>query len=197
MTLRLFVMRHGETQWSLSGQHTGRVDIPLTARGQEEARGIGERIRGIEFSSVFVSPLERARHTCELAGCGEQAQVEADLIEWANGDYEGRTRAEVCAQRPGWNLFRDGCPNGEMPEQISARADRLINRLKSVDGNVGLFTHSHFARVFAARWIGLPVEEAQHFLLNTGSLSVLCYESEHTDLPVIALWNSITTEPFR
>ena len=197
MALRLFVMRHGETAWSLSGQHTGRVDIPLTARGQEEARRLGERIRGVEFSRVFVSPLERARHTCELAGCGEQAQVEEDLIEWANGDYEGRTHAEVDAQRPGWNVFRDGCPNGEMPEQISARADRLIIRLNSMDGNVGLFTHSHFARAFAARWIGLPVKEAQHFLLNTGSLSILRYEPGHTRQPVIALWNSVATEPLR
>jgi len=196
MTLRLFFMRHGETEWSLSGQYSGRADIPLTEHGADGARQLGQRIRSIPFDHVLTSPLKRARHTCELAGLSQQAKIETDLVEWDNGDYEGRTPAEILASRPGWNLFRDGCPNGEMPAQISARADRLINRLTDLDGNVALFSHSHLGRVLAARWIGLSVEHAQHFLLNTASLSVLCYEHDRTDEPAIALWNSAPLETF-
>ncbi|MCA9218450.1 MAG: histidine phosphatase family protein [Planctomycetales bacterium] len=183
-------MRHGETAWSLSGQHTGRADIPLTAHGETEARQLGERIRSIQFDHVLTSPLQRARQTCELAGCGAHSQVEVDLIEWDNGEYEGQTHADVYKQRPDWNLFRDGCPNGEMPGEISDRADRLIERLKSLDGNVALFSHSHLGRVLVARWIGAPVQTGQHFILDTGSLSVLSYQRDHNDVPAIALWNS-------
>ena len=190
MTLRLYFMRHGETEWSKSGQHTGRADIPLTADGEREARRLGERIRSITIDHVLVSPLKRARQTCELAGCSEQAETEPDLIEWDNGDYEGQTHVDVDKQRPDWNIFRDGCPNGEMPEQISDRADRLIKRLKQLDGNVFLFSHSHFGRVLGVRWIGLPVHNGQHFVLDTASISVLSYQHESSDEPAIELWNS-------
>ncbi|QDV26459.1 histidine phosphatase family protein [Aureliella helgolandensis] len=190
MALRLYLMRHGETEWSLSGQHTGRVDIPLTVHGEHEARQLGQRLRAINFEQVWVSPLQRARQTCELAGCGEHAQSEADLTEWDNGDYEGHTHADVSREHPDWNLFRDGCPNGESPDQISARADRLIERLKQLDGNIALFSHSHFGRVLGVRWIGLPVQTGQHFILHTASLSVLCFQHERVDEPAIEAWNS-------
>jgi len=196
MTLRLFLMRHGETDWSLSGKHSGHADIPLTSNGEKEARQLGDRIRMISFAHVLTSPLQRARRTCELAGLSPSAKIEADLMEWDNGDYEGQTHDEIVATRPGWNLFQDGCPNGEMPEQISARADRLIERLSKLDGNVALFSHSHLGRVFAARWIGLSVEHAQPLLLNTASLSILCYEHNRMDQPAIALWNSAPLERF-
>jgi len=196
MTLRLFFMRHGETEWSLSGKHSGRADIPLTKNGEAEAHQLGDRIRIFLFAHVLTSPLQRARRTCELAGLSQHAKVEADLIEWDNGDYEGRTAAEIVATRPGWNLFRDGCPSGEMPDQISARADRLIKRLIKLDGNVALFSHSHLGRVLAARWIGLSVEHAQHLLLNTASLSIFCYEHNRSDQHAIELWNSAPLERF-
>jgi len=196
MTLRLFFMRHGETEWSLTGQHSGRADIPLTQNGEDEARQLGNRIRIFPFEHVLTSPLQRARRTCELAGLSRDAKVDADLIEWDNGDYEGRTPADIVATRPGWNLFRDGCPNGEMPEEISARADRLIQRLTKLDGNVALFSHSHLGRILAARWIGLSVEQAQPLLLNTASLSILCYEHDRPDQPAIELWNSAPLERF-
>lgn len=193
MTLRLFFMRHGETDWSLSGQHTGRADIPLTANGEVEARRLGERLRVFSFNHVWISPLQRASRTCELAGLSQDAKVEQDLIEWDDGDYEGRTSAEIHASLPEWNVFRDGCPGGEMPDEILARADRLIDRLTKLDGNVALFSHSHFGRVLAARWIGLAVQHAQALLLNTASLSILGYEH---DQPAIALWNSAPLSQF-
>lgn len=196
MTLRLFLIRHGETAWSLSGQHTGRADIPLTENGENEARQLGDRIRAFSFSHVLTSPLLRARRTCELAGLSPPARIQSDLSEWDNGDYESRTHEEIIAAQPQWNLFRDGCPNGEMPEQISARADRLIGQLIELDGNVALFSHSHFGRVLAARWVGLPVKHAQPFLLSTASLSILRYEHDRTDQPAIELWNSAPLERF-
>jgi len=196
MTLRLYFMRHGETAWSISGQHSGRADIPLTKNGEQEARQLGDRIRIFSFDHVLTSPLQRARRTCELAELSRDAKVDADLIEWDNGDYESRTHAEIVAMRPNWNIFRDGCPHGEMPEQISARADRLIQRLIKLDGNVALFSHSHFGRVLAARWIGLSLEYAQHLLLNTASLSILCYEHDRADQRAIQLWNSAPLERF-
>ena len=196
MTLRLHFMRHGETAWSITGQHSGRADIPLTENGEEEARQLGNRIRVFSFKHVLTSPLQRAQRTCELAGLSQHVTVDADLIEWDNGDYEGRTHAEIIATRPGWNLFRDGCPNGEMPEQISARADRLIQRLINLDGNVAMFSHSHLGRVLASRWLGLSVEHAQQFLLNTASLSILCYEHDRRDQRAIELWNSAPLERF-
>ncbi len=196
MTLRLFLMRHGETEWSLTGQYSGRADISLTEHGEDEARQLGRRIRSVPFDHVLTSPLQRARQTCRLAGLAQHAEIDMDLVEWDNGDYDGRTPAEILALRPGWDLFRDGCPQGEMPAQISARAYRLINRLTDLDGNVALFSHSHLGRVLAARWIGLSVEHAQHLLLNTASLSILCCEHDHQGQPAIELWNSVPLERF-
>ena len=189
MTLRLYLMRHGETEWSKSGKHTGRVDIPLTASGEDEARQLGDQIRSIVFDHVLASPRQRARQTCELAGYGERSKIEPDLIEWDNGGYEGHTHADVFKQRPDWNLFRDGCPGGEMPAQILARADRLIERLIALDGYVVLFAHSHIGRVLGARWIGSSVQTGEHLILNTASLSVLCYQHKNLDVPAIESWN--------
>lgn len=194
MSLRLYVIRHGATEWSRSGQHTGRSDIELTDVGRAEAKGIAARIQKIEFSEVFVSPLRRAKDTCDLAGLERQARIEDDLIEWDNGDYEGRTAKEIRESRAGWNVFRDGCPNGESPEQITMRADRLIDSLKKMQGNVALFTHGHFGRSFAARWIGQKVEFAQYLLLDTASVSVLCHHRDNPEQPAILLWNSSSFE---
>ncbi len=194
--LRLYLIRHGETEWSLSGQYTGRADIALTTHGEDAARAVGQRLRNVAFRHVLTSPLQRAQQTCRLAALGPAPTIEPDLAEWDNGDDEGRTRAESLASRPGWNLFRDGSPHGETPAQISDRADRLIARLRSMDGNVALFSHGHFGRVLAARWIGLSVEQAQHFLFSTASLSILCYEHDRSDQPAINLWNSATPEAF-
>ncbi len=185
MPLRLYLIRHGETEWTISGQHTGRTDIPLTAHGEDEARELAPRIRDIPFAHVLTSPRERARRTCELLGLGDVAEIELDLVEWDYGDYEGQRSADIREGRPSWNLFRDGSPRGEAPAQISARADRLIARVRGLDGNVALFSHGHFGRVLAARWIGLSVEQAQHLLLSTASLSVLCYEHDRTCHPAI------------
>lgn len=192
--LRLYLVRHGETAWSLSGQHTGHTDLPLTARGEEAARQLGRRLRDVPFSRVWTSPLLRARQTCELAGLKPSAELESALMEWDNGDYEGVTRAGVHQARPRWSLFRDGAPGGETPEQISYRIDGLITRLRLLDGNVAIFSHGHLGRALAARWIGLSVEQGQHLLLGTASLSILCFEHDRTDEPAIELWNSSTPE---
>jgi probable phosphoglycerate mutase len=193
MTLRLYIVRHGETAWSLSGQHTGRTDLPLTARGEEEARALQPWLRRIRFVRVLTSPLQRARRTCELAGLGAAAAVEPDLAEWAYGDYEGRLSRDIRIERPGWNVFRDGCPNGEMPDQVAARAERLIARLVAIDGNVAVFSHGQFSRVVAAQWIGLPVVDSQHFALGTASLSVLSFDPAHPEVRVVELWNAAPT----
>lgn len=192
--LRLYLVRHGETAWSRSGQYTGRANIPLTTHGEDAARKVGLRLRDIHFSYVLTSPLQRAQQTSALAGLGPTPEIEPDSAEWDNGDDEGRTPADIFQSRPGWNLFRDGAPNGESPTQISNRADRFIARLRLLNGNVALFSHGHFGRVLGARWIGLHVGQAQHFLLGTASLSVLCYEHDRTDQPAIALWNSVESE---
>lgn len=188
--LRLYLIRHGETEWSRTGQYTGSTDIALTAQGEEEARDVGQRLRGIPFTHVLTSPLQRAKQTCALAALAEKPELEPDLAEWDNGDDEGRTPADILASRPDWDLFRDGSPNGEKPAQIGARADRLIVRLRALDGNIALFSHGHFGRVLAARWIGLPVGQAQPFLLNTASISILCYAHGRPDQPAIELWNA-------
>jgi probable phosphoglycerate mutase len=190
MGQRIYLIRHGETEWSLSGQHTGSTDIPLIARGEDAARNLGLRLREIPFARVLTSPRLRARRTCELAGLGPVAEIEPDLAEWDYGDYEGLLSAEILKGRPDWNIYRDGCPDGESPGQISARADRLIVRLRRLVGNVALFSHGHFGRVLAARWIGLPLGEAQRFQLDTASLGILSYERDRVESPVIALWNA-------
>ncbi len=180
--------RHGETAWSLSGQHTGATDLPLTARGEHDARALGVRLRGIAFARVFTSPLERASSTCALAGFGGVAVADADLVEWNYGDYEGLRTAEILARRPGWDLFRDGCPGGETAADVGARADRVVARIRGVAGNVLVFSSAHILRVLAARWLGLPPREARCFVLGTASLSALGYEHTANE-PVIRFWN--------
>jgi broad specificity phosphatase PhoE len=185
----VYLARHGETEWSLSGQHTGRTDLPLTERGERNARRLGERLKALTFARVFTSPLRRAFRTCELAGFAAVAIVDPDLVEWNYGEYEGRRTAEIRAERPDWQLFRDGCPGGETPQQISARADGVIERVRAVRGDVLLFSSGHFIRVFAARWLGLaPSVNSRFFMLSTASLSALGYEQEPSR-PVIRLWN--------
>jgi probable phosphoglycerate mutase len=193
-TLRVYLLRHGETEWSLSGRHTGRTDVPLSARGEDEARGLAPRLREIQFAHVLSSPLQRARRTCDLTGLGAAAAIEPDLAEWDYGDYEGQRSVDIRKQRADWNIFRDGCPHGESPAQISGRTDRLIAHLRALDGNVALFSHGQFGCVLAARWIGLPLAEAQHFTLGTASLSILGHDPHHLEVAVIALWNAASGE---
>ncbi len=190
MTLRIYLIRHGETQWSLSGQHTGRTDIPLTKHGEQMASEVGSHLRAIAFALVLTSPLQRARQTCALVVPDSMPEIVPNLAEWNYGDFEGLTTAEILRSRPGWSLFRDGSPGGEAPAQVSARADDVIHRLAELDGNIAIFSHGHFSRVLGARWIGLSIEHAQSFLLDTASLSVLGYEHDRRDQPAIALWNS-------
>jgi broad specificity phosphatase PhoE len=182
----VFVLRHGETAWSLTGQHTGRTDIPLTEKG----RRLAERLRPVlakeVFALVLVSPMQRARQTCELAGLGTAAAIDPDLVEWNYGEYEGLTPKQIDEKAPGWLIFRDGCPGGESPAQVGARVDRVIARARAVDGDVALFAHGHVLRVLAARWIGLPAGAGHHFLLDTGTLCVLGY---YRDIPAVKIWN--------
>ena len=180
--------RHGETAWSLSGQHTGLTDLPLTERGERNARQLGERLRGRPFAKVFASPMQRASRTAELAGFAPVAEKDADLVEWNYGEYEGLRTAEILAKRPDWQLFRDGCPGGESAEQVGARADRVIGRIRAVRGNVLVFSSAHFLRVFASRWLGRPPTGGQWFVLSTGSLSELGYDHDLSE-PVIRSWN--------
>jgi len=188
--LRLYFIRHGETAWTLSHRHTGRTDLPLTAHGEDEARELGGRLSHIAFTHVLTSPLKRARQTCALAGLGPQMEAEPDLAEWDYGDYEGKRSVDIRESRPGWNVFGDGCPGGEAPAQISDRADRLIARLRTLDGNVAIFSHGQFGAAFAVRWIGLLVVNGQHFSLGETSLSILSDDPHHPEVPVIALWNA-------
>jgi broad specificity phosphatase PhoE len=184
----VYLARHGETAWSLTGQHTGLTDLPLTEHGEQNARALGQRLAGLNFAKVLTSPLQRARRTCELAGFGNKAELDRDLMEWNYGQYEGRRSTEILAERPGWQLFRDGCPGGESPAQVGARADCVVSRLRAVDGNVLLFSSGHFLRVFASRWLGLEPGAGRFFLLSTASLSALGYEHNQAQ-PVIGLWN--------
>ena len=184
----IYLARHGETVWSLSGQHTGVTDLPLTPRGECNARRLGERLNGLEFARVLTSPLQRARRTCELTGFGAMAEVDADLVEWNYGKYEGLRTADIHAKRPEWDMFRDGFPGGESFDVIAARADRVVARVRSIDGAVLLFSSGHFLRVLAARWLGLKPQLARCLLLNTASLSTLTYEHSPSQ-PAIGLWN--------
>jgi broad specificity phosphatase PhoE len=184
----VYLARHGETAWSLTGQHTGRTDLPLTERGEQNARALRERLIGLKFAKVLTSPLQRAARTCKLAGFGAAAEVDPDLLEWNYGQYEGRTTAEIHAERPEWDLFRDGCPGGESPDQVAARADRVVSRVRGVRADVLLFSSGHFLRVLAARWLGLEPAAGRYLLLSTASLSVLGYEHNLCQ-PVIRLWN--------
>lgn len=185
----VYLIRHGETAWSLSGRHTGRTEVPLTAHGEDAATALAAYLQPISFTHVLVSPRQRAWRTCELAGLNARAESEPDLAEWDYGDFEGKRSVDILQTHPGWNLFRDGCPNGETPEQISVRADRLLTRLRTLPGNIALFSHGHFGRVLGVRWIGLPVIVAQHFLLGTASLGLLGYEHHPTARSVLLRWN--------
>ncbi|HVO49199.1 MAG TPA: histidine phosphatase family protein [Steroidobacteraceae bacterium] len=184
--MNLFPIRHGETAWSLSGQHTGVTDIPLTDNGRRLAEGIRSLLAKETFSLVLVSPLRRARETCELAGLGDGAVVDPDLVEWNYGEYEGLTPKQIQDLALGWLIFRNGCPGGETPEQVGARVDRVIARARGADGNVALFAHGHVLRVLAARWLGFPAGAGQHFLLNPGTLSVL---GHYHEIPAVKVWN--------
>lgn len=184
---QIYLVRHGETEWSLSGQHTGITDIPLTENGRRVAKLFQPLTAKVSFALVLTSPLERARTTCELAGLGEQSEVDRDLMEWNYGEYEGLTTKQIHAKSPDWMLFRDGCPGGESPEQVSARVDRLIARIRAVEGNVALFAHGHVLRVLATRWIEFPVMAGCHFMLDTATLSVLSY---YQGVPAVKRWNA-------
>ena len=185
----IYLARHGETAWSLSGQHTGRTDLPLTANGERNAALLGARLKGMRVAEVLTSPLQRARRTCELAGFGGSAEVDADLMEWNYGRYEGRRSAEILAERPGWDLFRDGCPGGESPAEVAARAERVVARLRAAGGNVLVFSSGHFLRVLASRWVGMQaLDGGRYLMLSTASLSALGYEHGAAS-PVIRLWN--------
>jgi broad specificity phosphatase PhoE len=184
--VNVFAIRHGETAWSLNGQHTGTTDIPLTDNGRRLAERMRPVLGATAFELVLCSPMQRARDTCELAGLGDKAVIDADLVEWNYGEYEGLTTKQIQKTSPGWLIFRDGCPGGEAPEQVGARVDRVIARLRGADGDVALFAHGHVLRVFVARWIGLPASGGQHFLLNTGTLCVLSY---YREIPAVRIWN--------
>lgn len=188
----IYLIRHGETEWSRSGQHTGRTDVPLNAIGEAKAQELGQSLRHIEFARVLSSPRQRAHRTCQLAGFGTHAEIDSDLAEWDYGDYEGKRSVEIRQMRPDWILFRDGCPNGESLAQVSARADRCLARLRSFSGNIAVFCHGHFGRVLAARWIGLPASAGQHFLLGTASYGILDFEHQQIGEPAIARWNIST-----
>ncbi|MGE5188446.1 MAG: histidine phosphatase family protein [Gemmatimonadota bacterium] len=188
--------RHGETAWTLSGRHTGTTDVPLTARGERDAGRLGKRLEGLAFARVLTSPLRRAARSCELAGFGAVAEIDPDLVEWNYGDYEGRRTAEIRGERPGWNLFRDGCPGGETPAQVGARADRVVSRVRAVRGDVLIFSSGHFLRVLSARWVGLAPGAGGRFLLDTASLSELSYEHDLSE-PAIRLWNDRGRGPLR
>jgi probable phosphoglycerate mutase len=184
----IYLARHGETAWTITGQHTGLTDLPLTERGERNAQKLGERLKGKTFQRVYTSPLQRAQRTCALAAFGSAAIVDPDLVEWNYGEYEGRLRTDILKERPHWQIFRDGCPGGESPAQVSARADRVVARLRAQVGNALLFSSGHFLRVLAARWLGLDGSAGQYLVLGVAALSIVGYEHDKTE-PVLRLWN--------
>jgi len=186
---RLFLVRHGDTEWSDAHRHTGLTDQPLNADGEQQARLLAERLRGLPFSRTFASPLQRAERTCELAGFADVAESDSDLVEWDYGDYEGRKTSEIQEERQGWNLFCDGCPGGEMPQDIMVRADRFIEKVRSIPGDVIAFTSGHISRVIAARWLALEPEAGRYFLASTAAIGILGYEHDVNE-PAIMLWNA-------
>ena len=189
--MHVYTIRHGETAWSLTGQHTGTTDIPLTENGRRIAQRLRVVLARKTFARVLVSPMQRARETCALAGLDAMAVVDRDLLEWNYGDYEGLTPKQIREKAPGWLIFRDGCPGGETPEQVSARVDRVIAQVRGVGGDVALFAHGHFLRVLVARWIALPPRAGQNFLLDTGSLCVL---GHYGDIPAVKTWNAALSD---
>jgi broad specificity phosphatase PhoE len=184
--VNLFAIRHGETAWSLSGQHTGATDIPLTDNGRQVAQRMRPVLARNAFGLVLCSPMQRARETCKLAGFGDEAVIESDLMEWNYGDYEGLTTEQIHEAAPGWLVFRDGCPGGEAPAQVAARVDRVIARARAAGGDIALFAHGHVLRVLVARWLGRPAGDGQHFLLDTGTLCVL---GDYRGIPAVRVWN--------
>jgi probable phosphoglycerate mutase len=184
----VYLARHGETAWTISGQHTGLTDLPLTEGGERNARQLGERLRGLTFAKVFTSPLQRATRTCALAGFGDRSEVDRDLLEWNYGQYEGLRTHDILKANPQWQLFRDGCPGGESPGEVAVRADRVVSRARSIGQNVLIFSSSHFLRVLSARWLGVEAAAGRFFLLGTASLCILGYEHS-LEGPVIRLWN--------
>jgi len=194
--VRLYLIRHGETEWSLSGRHTSRTDLSLTAKGADAARELAPWLRGVPFAHMLTSPLRRARQTCELAGLGAAAETALELSEWDYGDYEGLRSADIHKDRPDWDVFQDGCPHGEAPQQVSDRADRLIASLHGTDGDIALFSHGQFGCVLAARWIGLAAAEGQHLSLGPASLSILGHRPGYPGVRSIALWNATPASMF-
>ena len=184
---QVYLIRHGETAWSLSGQHTGTTDIPLTENGRRVARQLKPVLTKETFTLILTSPLQRAWETCELAGLGARAEIDQDLMEWNYGEYEGLTPQQIHVNSPGWMVFIDGCPGGESPEQVGARVDRVIAKLRAVDGHVALFAHGHVLRAFAARWLGLRTSDGCHFLLDTATLNIMSY---YRGLPAVKRWNA-------
>ena len=189
MLSQLYLIRHGETPWSLIGRHTSRTEVALTPKGEADARQLATRLSGVNFNEVFTSPRLRARQTCELAGFGHSCIIEPDLTEWDYGDYEGLRSTEILESFPGWNIYRNGCPNGESPTEMAVRVDRLIAKLRARDGIVAVFSHGHFGRVLATRWIGAPFEDGKKLPLDPASVSVLCYALGDPAKPVIVRWN--------
>jgi broad specificity phosphatase PhoE len=189
---RLFLARHGDTAWTESRRHTGRTDLPLNEQGEGRARQLGERLGRLSFAGVVTSPLRRASRTCELAGYGAVARVDPDLVEWDYGRYEGMLTRDILKERPGWELYRDGCPGGESPGDVAARADRFIAHVRGIEGDVLAFSSGHIIRMIAARWLGLPPEAGRYFFCRTASVGVLGFEHRNRDEPVIFLWNHVT-----
>jgi broad specificity phosphatase PhoE len=186
----IYLIRHGETEWSISGQHTGSTEVPLTAHGEQQARVLGEHLRGIAFTAVLISPRLRAKRTYELTRLSVPAKTDDDLAEWNYGSYEGLRSSEIEKDNPKWNLWTDGCPDGERPDEVAVRADRVIERLRALSGNVAVFSHGHFCCALAVRWIGLHIDSGQHFTLAPASLSVLSVAEHHTTISVIKNWNT-------
>lgn len=186
---RIYLMRHGETEWSRSGQHTSSTDLPLTSEGEAQAMQLGELIRKFTFDHVLTGPLLRARRTCELARLGPMARVDASLREWEYGEYEGLTSVEIRRRQPGWDVFQNGCPGGESPDQMCRRVDEVVTNLQRLNGNIAIFSHGHFLRALAVRWLGLPILEGRHFGLKTASLSILGHEHNDRNEPAIEMWN--------
>jgi broad specificity phosphatase PhoE len=189
---KLYLARHGDTAWTDSHQHTGRTDLPLNEQGEEHARQLGERLRGFSFARVFTSPLHRASKTCELAGFGAGAEVDPDLIEWDYGRFEGKKTSDVQKEWPGWELYRDGCPGGEAPQDVAMRADRFIARVHGMSGDVLAFSSGHIIRMIAARWHGLTPATGRVFFCRPASVGVLGFEHDSRDQPVIRLWNYVS-----
>ena len=198
MDTQIYLIRHGETAWSLTGQHTSRTDLPLTEHGEQQARELGNLLRQMTFAKVLVSPMQRARRTCELVGLDAAARVEPNLSEWNYGDYEGRTPAQIRAEHPGWDIYRDGAPGGESAEQVSARVDLVLAELCQDGGSgpVAIFSHGQFLRALAVRWIDLPIRQGSHLGLDTGSLSILGFEHNNIEARAIVRWNVVSNDLF-